>query len=372
MKNLLIVHPSDEMYGADKVLLKSVEALSDQWAVEVWLPKDVEYPRQLLGNALRRRGVAVTYVDLPVLRRAYMNPQSIPALVKRFTNSGRLLYGTRPDAVYINTAALASFAPLAWALKIPTVLHLHEYLSGLQKLMVVPFLHFATHIICVSESIRKVLGRSLRRRATVIYNGFALPESVPLDGQERREIRFLIASRWNAWKGHSLLLDAWDRLDRDDVSLTILGGPPPSGKAVDVPSIVTGLRRPESVQVLGETDDVHSMMNDCHVVVVPSIQPDPLPTIAIEAAAAGRVVIGSDSGGLPEIIDDCRTGWLFTSGDADSLTQVINAIDAKHLQYMGINARSKYEESFNETRFKRDVSRIFTSIATASSGRLLK
>lgn len=370
LKTLVVVHPSDEMYGADKVLLKSLEVLKEDWDIEVWLPTDVPYPRRLLGKALEELGLGVRYVDLPVLRRAYMNPRSLYGLTKRWARAAKLLFKSRPHALYINTAALAPLAPVAWLLRIPIVLHLHEYLSGTQKVVLKPFLTFATVIVCVSNSVNVVLGGLIRRKAITIYNGFDLPDGSPLTRNSEEKIRFLVASRWNAWKGHKLLLEAWDRLEREDVHLTILGGPPPSGEAVDVPKIVGKLRRPSSVDIVGEIDDVHKILKDCHVVIVPSIQPDPLPTIAIEAAAAGRVVIASNSGGLPEIVSHQKTGWLFPTGDVEQLSTTIANIQESLLQGMGLSARTRYEHLFDEERYREEIKSVFRSLDSNQRGNL--
>lgn len=367
-QTLLVVHPSDEMYGADKVLLKSLEVLQEDWDIEVWLPTDVPYPRRLLGKALEELGIEICYVDLPVLRRAYMNPSSILGLTSRFVRSARLLIKSRPQTLYINTAALAPLAPVARLLGIPVVLHLHEYLHGVQKLILKPFLVFTTVIICVSNSVNSVLGDSLRRRSTTVYNGFILPAASPFPRSSDGRIRFLVASRWNSWKGHEVLLEAWDQLDREDVHLTILGGPPPSGEGVDVHKIVADLRRPNSVEIMGETDDVHAILRDCHVVVVPSIQPDPLPTIAIEAAAAGRVVVASDSGGLPEIVGHEVTGWLFPTGNVDRLATTISGIQKGVLHGMGLSARERYESRFDEARYRREIKSVFRSLDSKLRG----
>lgn len=57
----------------------------------------------------------------------------------------------------------------------------------------------------------------------------------------------------------------------------------------------------------------------CLAGIVPSIWPDPCPTVAMEAMAAGKPVIASRIGGLPEIVADGETGILVPHGDADAL-----------------------------------------------------
>ncbi len=50
------------------------------------------------------------------------------------------------------------------------------------------------------------------------------------------------------------------------------------------------------------------------VVVIPSTNPDPLPNVALEAAACGCCVVAADHGGLPEIIRDGQTGSAVPAG----------------------------------------------------------
>lgn len=60
--------------------------------------------------------------------------------------------------------------------------------------------------------------------------------------------------------------------------------------------------------------------------IVPSIWPDPCPTVAMEAMATGKPVIASRIGGLPEIVADGETGFLVTPGDADALRSAMAAL----------------------------------------------
>jgi glycosyltransferase involved in cell wall biosynthesis len=53
--------------------------------------------------------------------------------------------------------------------------------------------------------------------------------------------------------------------------------------------------------------------------IVPSIWPDPCPTVAMEAMATGRPVIATRMGGLPDLVDDGETGFLVPPGDHHAL-----------------------------------------------------
>jgi glycosyltransferase involved in cell wall biosynthesis len=57
--------------------------------------------------------------------------------------------------------------------------------------------------------------------------------------------------------------------------------------------------------------------------LVPSIWPEPCPTVVMEAMACGRPVIGSKIGGLPELVVDGETGFLVRPGDPIALERAI-------------------------------------------------
>ena len=64
-------------------------------------------------------------------------------------------------------------------------------------------------------------------------------------------------------------------------------------------------------------------MGDCiksaDVVVVPSIHPDPCPRVMVESMAMSKAMIGSDIGGIPEVISHNSTGLIFNPNDVKSL-----------------------------------------------------
>lgn len=60
--------------------------------------------------------------------------------------------------------------------------------------------------------------------------------------------------------------------------------------------------------------------------IVPSIWPDPCPTVAMEAMAAGKPVIASRIGGLPEIVADGDTGIVVSPGDPGELRAAITRL----------------------------------------------
>jgi glycosyltransferase involved in cell wall biosynthesis len=350
----IIVHSSDELYGADRVLLEAVRAFGIDNIKQCWLPTDVVYTGHELCAALDSRGVTSEHCEYPVLRREYMNPKGVLLLAKRLLMARRrirTLATSNCNAVYLTTSATIMLAPYFKHQGLFVVLHVHETWSHNEARLFKWMLPYIDRVIAVSKDVASRVPGDVR----VVYNGFLdseWGERIPSDRSVG--LRFLMASRWSTWKGHRELLSAWRLARLNGAQLTILGGPPPSGKATDVAGLVQELGLSESVDVVGETKNVDWYLQRCDVVLVPSVQPDPLPTIAIEAARAGRAVVASDSGGLPEIVEHGRTGWLVEPANVSKWAQCLSSISALESSDRGRAARDLYLERFSSSRFVSD------------------
>jgi glycosyltransferase involved in cell wall biosynthesis len=260
--------------------------------------------------------------------------------------------------VYLNSSASLMVAPAARAVGARVVVHVHESWSRVERLVLSPFLRSCDTVIAVSAAVAEQLPLPAER-VTVVHNGFARPvarrDRAALRasiGAEPTDVVALVASRWNGWKGHAVLLDAWSRLGRDDAHLVVLGGTPPSGTSVDVARLAAALPPERHVHVVGDTDDVASWVAAADVVLVPSTRPDPLPTIAIEAAAAGRAVVASDSGGLPDIVADGVTGTLVRTGDVGAWHAALRALSRDELDRYGRAAARRFDDMFTRDAFR--------------------
>jgi glycosyltransferase involved in cell wall biosynthesis len=314
---IVVLHPSDELYGADRVLLDILAGLRPREPVQVWLPTDVEYERKALSRELDAQRIAFRHLPLPVLRRAYANPRDLAAVARRCVGLARELRRLKPDSVYVNSSALAPAVSVAAALGLPCTLHIHETWGSFERGALTRLCTPADVVVAVSDAARDALPEVLRRRTLVRRHRVLAPRDTPASRAIRDGLGtgdspvVLFAGRWTPGKGIVELLGA---LAPTRAHLLVLGGPPPSGRAVDVPAEAAAAGVFDRVHIVGEVPDVWPYIYASDAVAVPSVGPESYPTIALEAIAAGRPVLASDTGGLPEIVRPGH-GWLLPPGD---------------------------------------------------------
>jgi glycosyltransferase involved in cell wall biosynthesis len=350
---IVFIHSSDELYGADRILLDLFAALepSERDRAEFWLPTDVPHGGNSLCSQLEEVGATVRHVAVPILRRAYRTPRAVVGLAWRSVGTLRRLRAARPDLVYLTTSATYVCAPLARLVGTRRVVGHKQEIWSASEGRVLALLARACHrLIAISGPVRDNLPPSLRQRAVVVLNATPDPPShTSLAGRDG-PLTYMVASRWNAWKGHRTLLAAWDRLDEPG-TLVVLGGRPPSGESVDVVALAETLRTPDSVSIVGEVAEIGPLIEAADVVVVPSDDPEPFGLVAIEAFARARPVIGSDAGGLADIISDGVDGWTFRPRDVAALTAILRRLDRDEVAAAGERARATYEARFTAARY---------------------
>jgi glycosyltransferase involved in cell wall biosynthesis len=256
----------------------------------------------------------------------------------------KILDAEKPDVV--NTHVLAGLSQLLWREAdrrgIPVVHYLHEYGTMCPRgsafrdrrlcarpcapcgLLTIPRKRLSGLVDTVVGVSRFTLERHLAwgffpaAQRAVIPNVFTdlsfTPRPAPADGP----LRLGYFGRLIPDKGAHLLLAAARQLPPEGWTLAIAG----TGDEV----YVEALKRdaPENVRFLGWTR-AQDFFPQIDALVVPSLWPDPQPRVVFEAMMHAVPVIGADAGGIPEQIDEDRTGWLFDAGSADGLARVLKA-----------------------------------------------
>jgi glycosyltransferase involved in cell wall biosynthesis len=289
-------------------------------------------------------------------------------MARRSASMRKRMRRERFDHVYCMTSACLLAAPVARSLRIRSVgLHVQEMWSGKEAVLLRALARFTTLRITISPAVDRAA--RLRDPASVVVDNCvphpANPNAAVPDAGPRP--RYVVASRWNAWKGHRTLIDAWGRAGCPG-TLTVLGGPPPSGTRVDVPALVAALADPSSVEIVGEVPDIEPYIAAADALVLPSDEPEPFGLVLLEAFRQGRPVIASRAGGPVDIVDDGVDGWLFTPGDAADLARLLERLTVDDLADAGRHARQTYLGRYTPEFFQQHIAELFRVELARASG----
>lgn len=104
------------------------------------------------------------------------------------------------------------------------------------------------------------------------------------------------------------------------------------------------------VNYIGFRKDISVWMKNTHCTILPSHGGEGVPNVLLESAATGRICIGSKINGTSDVIEDGKTGYLFETGNGQSLILAIEkvlSLTSEERTLMGKAGRIKIENEFN-------------------------
>lgn len=160
---------------------------------------------------------------------------------------------------------------------------------------------------------------------------------------------FLFAGRLIQDKGVETLLQAFALVHQMDPSARLVyAGDGPEREHLQTLAGEMGVA--ESVEFPGwvHPDKLLPLMDQVSVVMVPSNRKEPFGLVALQGSQAGRPVIASRDGGLPEIIIDGETGLLVEPGDVPALATAMQSLisQPERAASMGLAGRERAERVF--------------------------
>ncbi len=151
-------------------------------------------------------------------------------------------------------------------------------------------------------------------------------------------------------KGHRYLLEAARLLKNQGHRLSYqLAGVGTQRRVLEQSVLRLGLE--DEVVFSGFVSEIPSFLSRIDIFVLPSLY-EGLGVAVIEAMAAGKPVVASRVGGLPELIEDCVTGFLVPPGDPSALAQAISRMLSSEgfVEGMGAKGKERVQKRFTMER----------------------
>jgi glycosyltransferase involved in cell wall biosynthesis len=210
------------------------------------------------------------------------------------------------------------------------------------------------HIIAISSAVKETLPGVLKRRAGVIYNGVQVPHAIPPRPAPGNTLRLLYLGRIVPWKGCHLLVEVMRELIQRDalpgVELSMIGDTLywPQNYREELLRRIGELDLAQRCRVLPHTD-TPSEAYFSHDIFCIASRNEPFGRVVAEALAHGLPVIAFRSGGIPEIVEDGRSGMLVPCGDTDAFARAVETLasDTSRIRAMGMYGRERVRRDFN-------------------------
>jgi len=284
------------------------------------------------GPAFQTRACNARIVQLSNARR--VGPFAVLRLASRLVRH-------RPDILYTLTVVPNIWGRmLGGAAGVPVVVSGYRSLLPRQKERWLWPL--SRRIICNARILERIMVRRFRvdpTRIAVIPNAVDTGLFFPREEEKTAFPSFLYAGRMVREKDPLSLLRAFHIVSgrHPDARLTMIGDGPLRPK---VQKAVRSLSLQSRVACLPGTGEILPRLRKAWIFTLPS-RSEASPHVVMEAMAAGLPVVATRVGGVPELIEDGRTGLLLRPGRPTELASAMEEllIDGRKRREMGFNAR---------------------------------
>jgi L-malate glycosyltransferase len=252
---------------------------------------------------------------------------------------------TKPDLIYAQSAVWGGYIGSLFSKKhnIPLIIQEQRgrfldgnpYARELIEQWQLPYIQKAFESASEILLLTKKMQPTLERLAPGFKGNFhIIPNMVDTDffslkkkKTELKPFKFLCIARLDAYKGIDTLLQAFKKclVAHPDILLEIVG----AGEELELfKHLAEKLEINQKVSFSGMKDRnyIKEALHACHFFIL-ATKFDTFPLVALEAVSTGTPIIGTDSGGLTDIIDD-KNGYLCQVNDIDGISEAMkNAIN---------------------------------------------
>ncbi|MCX8072597.1 MAG: glycosyltransferase family 4 protein [Candidatus Binatia bacterium] len=291
----------------------------------------------------------------------------------------RVLRRFRPHLVHVGNGLRANFDALlaCAALGVPAVCHVKGFEKySWRERWLAPRI---AAIVSMTEAVRDHCTRHgiVHPRHVVIYDALDPHDFVPTRSAEDVRAEFGIpcgaplvgvVGNIQEWKGQLVFVEALHELLREVPAAygILIGGVHRAGEEYfrRILQRAAELGLGQRLVVTGFRADVANFVRALDVVVHTSVRPEPFGRVILEGMMCGKPVIATAAGGVPELIEHGKTGFLVPPGQPLPLAQAIAALlgneDAR--RSVGAEAKAWAEQRFSLERHVGEMAALYRAV----------
>ncbi len=374
-----------KLNGSQQSLLNLIDQLKDK-NIEPYLVCHTRW--ELLSVAEKRgiktfvvpqKGLVIQEKDMSIKQRLKY-PIKLGYNALQVPKAVRFLKENKIDIVHLNTTLTSSiWAEAAKKAGIKYVWHVREFLDLdhnrviLNKKRIIQLLREADAVIAISKAVKAHWDKTLGISCRLIYNGLPLNEYYDEITPDRfdGDINCLIVGRITYNKGQMDAVKAIKRLKErgfSNIRLIVVGYRGISPYELELKKYIEDNGLSDQIELVDYTYDMAQYRRRCQIGLMCS-KAEAFGRVTIEYQLAGLAVIGSNSGGTPELISDNETGALYTFGDDKELADKIEALanDREKMKSIAHSGQQSAVSNFTIQRTAENVRKLYDEI-TQNSG----
>ncbi len=235
---------------------------------------------------------------------------------------------------------------------------------------------FYDQIIAVCQALKQDLmkrpGIKLEEeKIKVVYNSIDLKETLKqnhflhqrLKNASHNNVKFVaIIGNFDKVKGHWILLKAIPRVLKEMEKIKFLFvGEGEEKKCLQ--RIAKKLKTEDDIIFAGVQQDILSIINLCDLIVLSSLF-EGLPLTILEAMALGKPVVATNVGGIPELVENGKTGLLVPARNPEKLAEAILCLlkNKKLAQEMGRKGRIRVQQFFHLRNMIKETENVYLGL----------
>ena len=282
-----------------------------------------------------------------------------------------LINKEKPDLIHINTTYSYVAAEAAQITKVPLIWHLREFLEEDQARRIYDkeygysLIGKADKIITISKALYKKYENILPKdKMCVIYNGIDTDQFYAKKRSifKKDKVIFICAGSVSYNKGQDTLVRACGKLYKSGFKNFELWLPGTCSEHMEkeINGICKKYGIKKHVKLLGRRDDVDVLMKQSDIAFMCS-KFEAFGRVTVEAMLAGNLLIGANTGGTLEIIEDGKTGLLYQQGSVNDLyKKIVYALNNKELmKKIAAAGRDAMYKDMSARRNARDIANLY-------------
>lgn len=298
-------------------------------------------------DELKENGYNIEYI---VELKKFKNLEIIGLIFKLIRKIDKMLKSKKYTKVYANgflSCVVCGILSYKYR-NIKFIWHEHNMPpSKLRKVFLRLILVSVKKVMVVSKGIRDNYCIHDDNKVTVVYNGIESDDESYLSNKDSSKIKLAIVSRMDRGKGHLEVIEAFNKVNRDDMELYIIGGSTNKAAQLVEEEIKVKCIENSNIKFIGFTKDVDKYYKEMDIIIQASTKWDSLPTVLIEAMNYNCALIGTKIGGIPEIVNN-ENGYLIDNNRLiDELMSLLRSLSkGDNLKKKQINSKKILKEKF--------------------------